>query len=374
VTAFAPCIAILLAGALARAQQPLPAAAPADERPGGGAAAPIAAPEPGAAGAVKIVDENYVLAAANREVVTVRDVLLEWRLERRRDADPARALPPKDDERRKYAKGIVIDRLWIAHARGLFPLYAEFVTPRMIDEEAKRRFGTLFDDPSVPADERQLMRVKAEVWIAMGVALTNDPEYKRCATARPSDVRRWYDRHPELHRVSTLVRMGRVLLGRENSRELYGEDSASLLPKVRQRAVELGSLEAAAAELAPGSYQPTKEYAVDREPDLREDVLAFARSAQPGELSPPFRGENSAMLFTVLARKEGRDVSFEEAAGDIKEKLENLRCNIRAQQYFVTRVLPEAFFGPPSLFDDEIEQFVPGYKERKAREQAREKR
>jgi len=346
------------AGAAARAQQP-----PDGTTGSTTGEAPSAETRP--------ADENYVLAAVNGEVVTVRDVLLEWRLEGRRNANPDRPLAPTVEDRRALAKDLVIDRLWVAHARDAYgALYTEFVTPRMIDEYAKDVVGALYDDAAIPADERELMRSKGEVRIAMEIALTSDPDYRRCTIARPEDVKRWYDAHPETHRVSAQVQLGRVLLSRENAKELYGEAAETLAQRLRQRAVELSSLEAAAKELAPGSYQPTKVYEIERETDLRDDVLQFARSAVAGELSAPVPGQASVMLFTLLTRQEGQDVPFEKAAPHIKKQIELLRCRLRSNQYFVVKILPEAFFMPQEMFDDEIEQFVPGYKERKARTQA----
>jgi hypothetical protein len=341
-----------------------PAAAPAKDGANGEAAKPAPAP------VGELLDENFVLAAVNRDVVTVRDVLIEWKLEGRRQANPDRPFAPTKEDRIAIAKSIVMDKLWIAHARQN-PMYAEFVTPREIDLEARGLHGALFDDPSVTPDEREVMRRDGERSIAMQIALETDPEFRRCKVARPEDIRYWYDSHPELHRRATMVKMGRVLLGRQNAKELYGEPAESLVVRLRQRAVELSSLEAAAKELAPGSYVPTRDYDVEHEADLREDVLQFAKSGVPGDLSPPIPGESSIMLFTVIGREEGHDVTLEQAAPEIKKRLQALRCRVRGAQYFVAKVLPEAFFVPQDLFDDEISDFVPGFKRARAEAAAR---
>jgi hypothetical protein len=93
---------------------------------------------------------------------------------------------------------------------------------------------------------------------------------------------------------------------------------------------------------------------------LREEVLTFAKTAAPGDLSAPISGQVSVMLFSLMAREEGKDVTFEEAAPRIKDFLEQRGKRVRAEEYFVTKILTEAFFLPPDLFDEEIDHFFPG--------------
>ena len=344
---------------------PAPVAAPAtpdpkpdDAKPADPKAADPKPADPAPAvdpAAIKVIAENHFLAAVNNDVVTIRDVDVAERLENRR------SLATKTRTPEEVAKQIVEDRLWVAHAR-TNPLYGEFVTPRVIEDQAKEIFGSLYDDPTVPADERALMRFKGESFIAMQIALQNDPEFKRSQFARPRDVQRYWDQHPTMHRIGTRVSLGRVILGRDTAQEFYGEPADVHMQKLRQRAVELGSLEAAAKELAAGAYQTPPEYDLERDTGLREEVLEFAKNAQPGEVSPIVSAKSSVMLFTMLARSEGKDVTYEEAAGFIRKELERRRMEFRAEQYFVTRVLSEAYFRPQNLFDDEIEKFFPGRK------------
>jgi hypothetical protein len=309
------------------------------------------------------VDVNFALAAANNQVVTVHDVQLEWRILSRRSADPDRTEPRTRDEQLRFAKTIVIDRLWLEHARQ-FPMWSEVVTRKMVDDEARELFGSLWADPSLAQEEHDLMRSKAESSLARALALQFDPEYRRCMIARPSDVRRIWETKPEIRRVPTRVTLGRVVLGRE----LHGAGVEAKAARLRQLAVEKGSLEAAAAELAPGDYSVMSIDDVERDQDVREDVLAFARQAEPFELSAPITGSASVMLFSLLQREAGREVSFEEAAPRIKELLQNRGCMVRAQQYFVFKILTESFFLPGDLFDDEIEVLMPGRKAALARQ------
>jgi hypothetical protein len=310
-------------------------------------------------------DVNYVLAAVNNEVVTVRDVQLEWRLENRRNANPDRAEPTSRAEQEHYAKSIVIERLWLTHAHG-FAMWNDIITRKMVDDEARDIFGSLYADASLPQDEHDLMRAKAESSLARQVAMQFDPEYRRCMIARPSDVRRLWDERPDLHRVPTRVQLGRIVLGRD----LHGPDVEAKAAKLRQLAVEKGSLEAAAAELAPGDYSVVPIEDVENDKDMRDDVIAFARQAETGELSAPVVGSASVMLFSLVQREPGREVTFEEAAPKLKEVIQNMRCVIRQQQYFVFNILTESFFGPADLFDDEIEQMAPGTKANRARQNA----
>jgi len=333
------------------------------------AAAPQDAAPPKAAD--KPLDENFVLAAVNSEVVTHRDVLVQWRLDGRREANPARPLVPNVIDLKETAKSIVIDRLWIAHAK-LHPMYAEVVTQREIDDESKSTslFGALFEDPSVSDDERQCMRRAGEARIALSIALSNDPQFQRCSKPRPADIRKFYDAYPERRRIPTSAQLGRVLLSRESSKDLFGEEADTLVQKLRQRAIELGSLDEASKALAPGSYQPMRIDDVDHETSLRDDVLEFAKTAQPGELSTPIVGTSSVMLYTLLVRTDGREVSFEEAAPQIERQIRDFRQKVRLEQYFIDRILPEAYFKPDDLFDDEISRFYPGYKRARERAQA----
>lgn len=352
--------ALLLLQAPAPAPAPPPPALPAaqDGTPSEGARAPAAAAATG-----RPIDSNFVLAAVNNEIVTIRDVLLEWRLDSRRNADPDRpAAPRTPEEQMQEAKKIVIDRLWLAHAKS-FPMYGEIVTRKLLDEEARDMWGSLWSDPAIPVDERELMLRKAESRIALQLALQSDPEFRRCSVARPDDVRRFWENNPELHKVPPRVELGRVLLGRE----VHGAGVEAKAAALRQLAIERSSLETAAAELAPGDFSRIRVDDLDHEESLRADVLAFARSAEPGELSAPVVGSASVMLFTVLRREPGREIAFEDAAPKIKEILQNGRCDYRAKQYFVVRILAESYFGPADLFDDEIEQLIPGTKEQRAR-------
>lgn len=323
------------------------------------------APADGSADGPVAPEVNYVLAAVNNEVVTVRDVQLEWRLENRRNANPDRAAPTTRSEQEVFAKAIVIERLWLAHAHG-FAMWSDIVTRKMVDDEARDLFGSLYSDATLPQDEHDLMRTKAESSIARQIAMQFDPEFRRCMIARPSDVRRLWDERTDLHRVPTRVQLGRVMLGRD----LHGPDVEGKAAKLRQLAVEKGSLEAAAAELAPGDYSVVPIDDVENNKDMRDDVLAFARQAESGELSAPVVGTASVMLFSLVQREPGREITFEEAAPKLKEHIQNIRCVIRQQQYFVFNILTESFFGPADLFDDEIEQMAPGTKANRARQNA----
>lgn len=326
-----------------------PADAPAD------GAGPRAAPAAAAAPRDPI-DVNFVLAAVNAEVVTHRDALIEWRLEGRRSADPDRPAAPRTaDEELEQAKRIVIDRLWLEHARA-FPAWADIVTPKMVEDEAKAIWGTLWTDPSIPSDERQRMRDRAESSLAHQLVLQSDPQFRRVSVARPEDVRAVWQQRPDLHRKPTRVQLGRVLLGKEVHGEGRGEKAAAL----RQLAIAKGSLEAAATELAPGDYALLRIDDLEHNEDLRDDVLAFAREGEPGDLSPPIAGGSSVMLFSVVAKEPGRDIPFDEAAPQIREFLQRMAREEVAQRYFVTRILREAFFLPGHLFDDEIERVLPG--------------
>jgi hypothetical protein len=147
-------------------------------------------------------------------------------------------------------------------------------------------------------------------------------------------------------------------------RDLYGVKVDQLAKDLRQLAQEKGSLEAAAQQLAPGSYsEPASLKGVVLEGpnvSLRDELLNFAKTGTPGDLSAPIGGQVSVLLFTLISRDEGKDITFEEAAPLIKRNLESVHKMFRAEEYFVTKVLTEAFFLPPDLFDEEIDRFFPG--------------
>ena len=322
--------------------------------------------------AIDMLEANKVVAIANGDVVTYRDVLVMWKLDGRGSTDTDRKAFPNDDELKQIKKQIVELRLWRMHAR-LFPAFVEFMTPDRIDEFARDNYPSLLQLTTLTEDEKSLIRERTEEEISRLIVLENDPEYKRVKLARPDDVQRWWDDplHKDARRVPTRATLGRVMLGRE----LFGEKVETLAKDLRQRAQELGSLEKAAQELAPGSYSdsPTlKEVALDGpNVSLRDEVLEFARTAQPGDLSAPISGQVSVMLFSLIERKQGHELSFEEAAPKIKTNLERARMAFRAEEYFVTKILSEALFLPEDLFDDEIDRFVPGTSARRKAEVAR---
>lgn len=335
-------------------------AKPADAKPANGDGknpAKDPAKDPAAVDkALAALDQNQVVAAVNGEVVTLRDVLLQWKLDGRATTDPDRNALPTVEQVNEIKKDIVTSRLWLSHAR-LYPLYGEVITQQVIDDEAKQMFAPLLLDPTLTEDEKKLIRRRAEESIAQQFILFNDPEFKRASVARPTDVERWWESHPELHRRPARAQLERVVLGRE----LLGPKVEQIAKDLRQRAIELQSLEAAAKELAPGSYSPAKEITIEGKSDLRDDVIEFARTARPGDLSAPIVGQASIMIFGLASREDGHDVTFEEAAPRIKTQLENWRQRFRVQEYLVMKILPEAFFLPGDLFDDEIERFLPGY-------------
>ena len=309
--------------------------------------------------------DNLVVASANNDVVTLRDVVIGWRLEGRLRADPDRGAEPTHEDHRRIAKDLVMDQLWLAHGKDS-PLWEQVVDSKWIEDEGRSLYRSLWDDHSVPEDERAFMQKKAKVRVALQLALQTDPEFQRATQSSPRDVRRYYDAHPEIRRVPTRVTLGRVIHGRE----LHGAKTDELADQIRQRALEKSSLETAADELAPGSWSYLADTDVEKNDSMVDEVLQFARVGQVGDLSAPVKGRQSVMLFTVAARKEGRDVPFEESAPLIQKEIESFQTALRAQQYFVTKVLPEATYFPNDLFDDEIEQIAPGYKARRARAEA----
>lgn len=326
--------------------------------------------------AIDTLDDNRVLAIVNGDVVTVRDVLVMWKLNGRGSTDPDRRAVPNLDEFKDVTKEIAKFRLWRMHAR-LFPAFVDFMTPARIDEFARENFAKLLDEPSLTEDEKALIKERTEEEISRLVVLENDPEYRRAGQARPDDVQRiWDDPNPNfknLHRIPTRATLGRVILGRE----LYGSKIDALAKDLRQKAQEKGSLELAAQELAPGGYSepPSLKGIVleGAEVSLRDDVLAFAKTAQPGDLSAPINGQVSVMLFTLISREEGKDQTFEQAAPRIKSWLESRRKLWRADEYFVTKIVFEASFLPEELFDEEIDHFLPGNSARRKADMARRK-
>lgn len=302
------------------------------------------------------LDVNKVVAAANGDIFTQRDVLLDWKLMGRGDANPDRGVVPNDKESRQIVKDLVRSRLWLAHAR-LFPSWGDIASAELIDEYAKLYFGPLLADPSLSEEEKKLIRRRGEEVLAQVVVLNNDPEFRRASTARPSDIQRFWEQRPERHRLPTTTTLARVQLGRE----LYGDKVDELAQQIRRRAVETGSLEAAAKELAPGTYSEPRELhevSLEGATSMRDEIFAFAKTAQKGELSAPLGFKSTVMLFSVIDRKEGTDLTFEQAAPKLKEDIEQLRRAFRGEEYFVVKILREATFLPGDLFDEEIERFL----------------
>lgn len=321
---------------------------------------------------IDTLDANRVVATVNGEVVTLRDLLVMWKLEGRGSTDKERKAMPSDDDLRMIRKQIVQFRLWRMHAR-LFPAFVDFMTPARIDEFARGNFASLLQDPTLTEDEKAMLRERIEEELARLLVLDNDPEYKRVSIARPDDVQRWWDDplHKDAHRVLSTATLGRVMLGRD----VYGDKVETLARDLRQRAQEKGNLEAAAQDLAPGSYSepPNLKGVLLEGPNvsLRDEVLDFAKTAQPGDLSAPVKGQFSVMIFVLISREEGHDRPFEKAAPIIKQNLESAHKAFRAEQYFITKILGEAIFSPDDLFDDEIDRLVPGNSARRKAEEAR---
>ena len=306
--------------------------------------------------AIDQLDTNRVVAAANGDVFTQRDVLLDWKLMGRADANPDRGVVPNEKEARQIVKDMVRSRMWLAHAR-LFPSWPEIATSELVDEYAKMYFGPLLSDPSLSEEEKKLIRRRGEEILAQIVVLNNDPEFRRAGTARPADIQRYWELRPERHREPTRTTLARVQLGRD----LYGEKVEELAAQIRKRALETGSLEAAAKELAPGSYSEPRELrtvSLEGETSMRDEIYAFAKTAQTGELSTPLGFKTTVMLFSVMERTEGKDLTFEQAAPRLKEEIEMMRRQFRNEEYFVIKILREATFLPPDLFEEEIERFL----------------
>jgi hypothetical protein len=347
-------------------QTPPPDPPPATPAKDGGDPAPPKAPDPEAQARAKAkaalldrtldqLDVNEVLATANGEVVTVRDVYLQWKLDGRIATDPDRATFPNPEDARNITKSIVTARLWRAHAR-LFPSYAEIATASVIEDYAKEHFGPVLSDPTLTADEKSMIRETAEELLAEELVLNTDPEFRRARVTRPDDVKRYWDDHPEIHSSPPLATLGRVLLGRE----LYGAKVEDLAQEIRRKAQELGSLEAAARELAPGSYSEPKELRdialTGKNQGLRDEILEIAKNGQRGDLSAPIVGRNSVMIVTLLDRKDAVEHTFEEMGPKIRVLIQNVRMERRALEYFVTKILRDAFYRPDDLFREEFER------------------
>jgi hypothetical protein len=347
------------------------ASAKPSDKPGEPAAKPA---DLATARAIDTLDSNKVVAIVNGDVVTVRDVLVMWKLDGRASNDPDRRATPNEAQFKELTKEIATFRTWRLHAR-LFPAFVEFMTPARVDDFARDNYAKLLDDPTLTEDEKALIRERTEEELARYLVLEMDPEYRRAKQARPDDVQRFWDdpQFKEAHRIAAKATLGRLILGRE----LYGDKIDALARDLRQKAQEKGSLELAAQELAPGSYSepPSLKDVLLEGPEvsLRDDVLAFAKTAQPGDLSAPISGQVSVMLFSLISRVEGHDRTFEEAAPGLKAYIERQKTTFCAKKYFVTKILTEAFFLPEDLFDEEIDHFFPGNSARRKAELARRK-
>ena len=110
------------------------------------------------------------------------------------------------------------------------------------------------------------------------------------------------------------------------------------------------------------------------DPAQRGWISAGANYSDPVSVGDVMRslGANSGgTKHGIFTQREGTltacTSTFEEASGNLKRLIENRRREFRSQQYFVFNILTQSFFLPQSLFDDEIEQLVPGTRANNAR-------
>lgn len=287
--------------------------------------------------------DNRYMALVNDEIITLRDLEKEWEYDRMFNSSLTER--PPSSKYREIQRRLVQERLWIDHARRnekILPL----LTKKRIEDNAVVMFGDLWKD----ADEemRGILARKSEENLCIFMVLRNDPRFVREVNTRPVELRAYYRENLEEFRSPERVHLGKVTL----PRSIYGDQADVLGREIRALALQTGDLEAAARELAHGSYRDDGW----REPGtsgLLEEILQFARTAAPGEFSGLIETRSSVFLYGLLAREEERLLPFQEAVVRIREKL---RIEHRQQVlnfYFATEILPEAIFAPADLFEED---------------------
>jgi hypothetical protein len=285
--------------------------------------------------------ENQVVALVNDEVITFKDVLDEWAFDRMLNASLTQY--PPDSKIQELRQRLVADRLWVDHAKRI-----ERLQPFLVKEEFRRHAGNQYGEMWEQADDetRAILLRKAEAHFCTLAILQTAPQFQRMSAMRPADLRAYYQRNQEKFHSTERVHLGRVTI----PRSIHGNDAEDLAQSIRQRALELGDLEAATKELAPGSYKDDG-WKETRSSGLREEILEFARTAVHGEFSGLVRTPRTVFLYSLLERQEDRTLSFQEATPLIKRELEARRRAAVIEHYFVSRVLPEAYFQPADLFE-----------------------
>jgi hypothetical protein len=292
------------------------------------------------------ISSNSAVAVVGDQLISTRDVMEEWRFSR--TLDPSLPETPSEDQVRQLTKKIVENYLWIDHGK-TFPRYPEVMTEKFIQDAARRLYGQVWSEDLAPGP-RKILERRAEAEYAAYMVLQADPDIQRMSSIRPADVRQYYEDNPEKFVVKEQVLYAQVLIGKSR----YGARAAEIAGEIRAEASLGRDLKEVCDELAPGAYREPQWVQPD-EAALVPEILEFVENAQTFQISPVIEGANSYMLLELHDRTEARVIPFEDAAPDIERVLEQLTLMEQQMRYFVLKVLPDAYYFPIDLFQEEYE-------------------
>ncbi len=298
-------------------------------------------------------DTNCVIARANEEVITLLDVQLHWEIDLALEKKPRVRVGAAEIQ--DLVREIVQLRLWLQHIEhlkaGLHEELQRRIDESLSDAEVEKRlknppFSYVWENADVSQPVKEAVKDRSREVSAKQIALALDPTYQRLFRVRPEDLRRLYSvSRDTLFHSPEEVQLCSVIL----SRQVLGERALPTAQVLRQLAVEKGSLREAAREMAPDSYldQPWKR--IDKL-GLKQDIMEFVKTAQPGQFSEPFEGPSTFSIYGVVARRAERTTPFDEATEAMRDNLRDSRHSVHSTIYFVRRILPESDLEPPDLF------------------------
>ncbi len=291
---------------------------------------------------------NDTVAVAGDNLVTMEDLRREWDLVRSLDASLAESLPPSQIA--DLTRLIVSDHLWIDHAN-TFPQYHQIMDAKKREEITRIEFEQIWRD-DLPSEDKDILFRKAEARFALQAVLMSDPEIQRSTKVRPQELKEYYRSNSEQFQIKAQVRLTQAVL----PKSVHGAAALSLAEEIRARTVGGEVFFEAAESVASGSHRDLgwHEPATSA---LRQEILDFAATAQPGDISAIFDLPGSCTLVELVERVEAGVVPFERAAQDISRVLAEQRLLSHRTRYFIYRVLPEAYFYPQDLFDEELKRW-----------------
>lgn len=162
---------------------------------------------------------------------------------------------------------------------------------------------------------------------------------------RPADAvaaRKYFDEHPDAFRVPTTARLNRIMLPQTSIVE--GVPASDWMVQRAQ------SIRAGTETFESAALRAEKLYGLEVQGDLgwvtltdNLPVMRMIASSRQGEMLGPLQEGDFLYLFQIIQKREGRQLSWDEAAAEAPQQAENY-CREKANEQIKSAMLKKYGF------------------------------